>query len=725
VEIRRSVASFELRASVNWAIALLGILGALTLFVSDDIADPYRRNQVQLFGILLYGSVPAAWLLDRWNSWVGRWFVVAVSISMIGLAHIWLGMSAALTLVAIPTGLAAVLISLTGATVTAMGETALLLLLSHIVPREEFGTTLVPLTMVWVMLGLMYAVYRPTYQLAQWSWDYYCRAQTLFEEARNRRAELEQALDDLTQANRQLALAGERMAVLREIAEEAQKAKTAFVASVSHEFRTPLNMIIGLVSLMMEAPGIYAVALSPKMREDLRVVHRNCEHLSDMINDVLDLTQLEASRPVLYRESVDVREVIDSCMTAVKPLLENKQLSLQVVVPDGLPAVHGDRTRIRQVILNLMSNAARFTEEGGISVEVGRQDRSILVSVADTGPGIAPEDVERIFEPFYQGRGALYLDKGGSGLGLSISRQFVKLHGGQMWLESELGAGTTFFFTLPISPPVAPVARPGHQIKADWVWRERAFRAGQMISTDQLTNPRIIICDEVGGLCSELEHYSDEIEFVDARDWIQAVRELRECPAHAMLFNTQASDGLWSLVEMVKQAAPDMPVLACSVPRSAERATEAGALGYLIKPVTRADLEGAIQAVGRPVRRILVVDDDPDVLRLFTRLLHVCDDALEVVTVSSGRQALDELRGSVFDLVFLDVVMPNMDGWRVLELVHQDKRMRGVPIFFVSAQDPADQPLRSPFLLSTIGKGLPLGKLLSCSLEMSTLLLKP
>jgi signal transduction histidine kinase/CheY-like chemotaxis protein len=725
VEIRRSVASFELRASVNWAIALLGILGALTLFVSDDIADPYRRNQVQLFGILLYGSVPAAWLLDRWNSWVGRWFVVAVSISMIGLAHIWLGMSAALTLVAIPTGLAAVLISLTGATVTAMGETALLLLLSHIVPREEFGTTLVPLTMVWVMLGLMYAVYRPTYQLAQWSWDYYCRAQTLFEEARNRRAELEQALDDLTQANRQLALAGERMAVLREIAEEAQKAKTAFVASVSHEFRTPLNMIIGLVSLMMEAPGIYAVALSPKMREDLRVVHRNCEHLSDMINDVLDLTQLEASRPVLYRESVDVREVIDSCMTAVKPLLENKQLSLQVVVPDGLPAVHGDRTRIRQVILNLMSNAARFTEEGGISVEVGRQDRSILVSVADTGPGIAPEDVERIFEPFYQGRGALYLDKGGSGLGLSISRQFVKLHGGQMWLESELGAGTTFFFTLPISPPVAPVARPGHQIKADWVWRERAFRAGQMISTDQLTNPRIIICDEVGGLCSELEHYSDEIEFVDARDWIQAVRELRECPAHAMLFNTQASDGLWSLVEMVKQAAPDMPVLACSVPRSAERATEAGALGYLIKPVTRADLEGAIQAVGRPVRRILVVDDDPDVLRLFTRLLHVCDDALEVVTVSSGRQALDELRGSVFDLVFLDVVMPNMDGWRVLELVHQDERMRGVPIFFVSAQDPADQPLRSPFLLSTIGKGLPLGKLLSCSLEMSTLLLKP
>ena len=725
VKMSKSVASFELRVSVHWAIALLGILGAVTLFVSDGVADPYLRDRVQLFGILLYMSVPVAWLLDRWNSWVGRWFVVFASVAMIGLAHIWLGISAALTLVAIPTGLAAALISLTGATVTAVGETALLLLLSYVIPREELGATLIPLIMVWAMLGLMCVVYRPTYQLAQWSWDYYCRAQALFEEARNRRAELEQALDDLTQANRQLALAGERMAVLREIAEEAQKAKTAFVASVSHEFRTPLNMIIGLVSLMMEAPGIYAVALSPKMREDLKVVHRNCQHLSDMINDVLDLTQLEAGRPVLYRESVDVREVIDSCMTAVDPLLENKKLSLQVVFPDGLPAVHCDRTRIRQVILNLMSNAARFTEEGGISVAVGRQDQSILVSVADTGPGIAPEDVERIFEPFYQGRDALYRDKGGSGLGLSISRQFVKLHGGQMWLESELGVGTSFFFTLPISPPVDPVVRPGHQIKADWVWRERAFRAGQMVSTDQLTKPRIVICDEVGGLCPELAHYSDEVEFVDTRDWVQAARELRECPAHAMLLNTRASDGLWSLVETVKQAVPDMPVLACSVPRSTERATEAGALGYLIKPVTRADLEQAIQAVGRPVRRILVVDDDPDVLRLFTRMLHVCDDVLEVVTVSSGEQALDELRGSVFDLVFLDVVMPDMDGWQVLELVHQDGRISDVPIFFVSAQDPADQPLMSPFLLSTLGKGLSLGKLLSCSLEMSALLLKP
>ena len=134
----------------------------------------------------------------------------------------------------------------------------------------------------------MYATFRPMHQLSEWVQQYVERAERFLEEARDRKAELEQTMESLAHANRQLALAGERMAALRTIAEEAQKAKTAFVANVSHELRTPLNMIIGLVDLMVETPAIYDVVLSPKMREDLKVVHRNCEHLSNMINDVLD-----------------------------------------------------------------------------------------------------------------------------------------------------------------------------------------------------------------------------------------------------------------------------------------------------------------------------------------------------------------------------------------------------------------------------------------------------
>jgi CheY-like chemotaxis protein len=161
------------------------------------------------------------------------------------------------------------------------------------------------------------------------------------------------------------------------------------------------------------------------------------------------------------------------------------------------------------------------------------------------------------------------------------------------------------------------------------------------------------------------------------------------------------------------------------VPRATERAARAGAVGYLIKPVTSGDLREALQRVGRPVRRILVVDDDPDVLQLLRRMLRVCDDALEVVTVSSGREALDVLQATPFDLVILDVVMPEMDGWQVLERMRRDESTRDVPTFFLSAQDPADQPLRSAFLLATMAEGLSLGTLLDCSLGISALLLQP
>jgi len=555
--------------------------------------------------------------------------------------------------------------------------------------------------------------------------EYFDRTQRFLEEARDRKAELDQALESLAHANRQLALTSERTAALRRIAEKAQKAKTTFVANVSHEFRTPLNMIIGLVDIMVEAPELYAVALSPRMREDLEVVHRNCEHLSNMITDVLDLTRVEAGRLALHRERVNLQKIIDLAVAVVRPLLEKKQLAVQITVPNDLPEVYCDRTRIRQVILNLVSNAARFTEEGEITIQVVRQDQHVLVSVTDTGPGISQDDAERIFEPFCQGTSELWRDKGGSGLGLSISRQFVRLHGGRMWLESQLGGGTSFFFTLPISLSIEHIAGSGHQIREDWVWRERAFRTGQVVSAEQLVKPRVIICDETGALYPEFARYSDEVEFVDARELMQATQELRQCPAHALILNTATPDDLWPLVETAGQEAPGTPIVGCSVPRMVGCAIDAGALGHLIKPVTCADLEEAIQAVGKPVRRVLVVDDDPDVLRLFRRMLQVCDSTLEVATACSGEQAIVELRRTLPDLMLLDIVMLDMDGWQVLEAMNRDERIGDVPTFFVSAQDPADQPLVSRFLLATMNGGLPLGKLLTCSLEMSALLLKP
>jgi CheY-like chemotaxis protein len=234
----------------------------------------------------------------------------------------------------------------------------------------------------------------------------------------------------------------------------------------------------------------------------------------------------------------------------------------------------------------------------------------------------------------------------------------------------------------------------------------------------------MVVYDETGGLDSELMHYADKIEFVTLQDLSQCADVLRRCPAHALVINTAQHDHLCSLVGEVARQSPETPVIGCTVPRRALYARQRGALGHLVKPVTRSDLEQAIRAVGRPIRRVLVVDDEAEVLKLWTRTLRVYDRAIEVVTVSSGRQALDALEGSAPDLVLLDVAMPDMDGWQVLDRIRQDDRKRDIPVIVVSGVDPVDQPPESEVLLAAMGKGLSINCLLRCSLDLASHLLR-
>jgi CheY-like chemotaxis protein len=445
-----------------------------------------------------------------------------------------------------------------------------------------------------------------------------------------------------------------------------------------------------------------------------------------MVNDVLSLTQMEAGRLVLHREQVDLRQLIDSAVTAVRPLVEKKGLSLKVEISDDLPQVYCDATRIQQVILNLVSNAARFTVEGGITVRVKHEDQRVVVSVVDTGPGISAEDIEMIFEPFCQGSGDIWREKGGTGLGLSISKQFVQLHGGRMWLESEVGVGSSFMFELPASPPVEHIARPGHRIREEWMWRERAFlRTDRAGVADELAKPRLVVCDENGVLYSQFAGYVDQAEFIEAHDLEGAVEALQQCPAHALILNAARLETLWPQIEHMRAQISDTLIVGCSVRQSMAHALEAGAAGYLTKPVTRAQLEKAIQNLDRPVRQVLIVDDDPDVLRLFTRMLHVCDSTLSVTTASSGEQALKMTRSDPPDLVLLDVVMSGMDGWQVLDRLRGEDSTAEIPVLFVSAQDLVERPPESQLLVTALGEGFSISQLLQCSMTLPELLLTP
>jgi signal transduction histidine kinase/CheY-like chemotaxis protein len=681
-----------------------------------------------LFGLFLYASCAIMWLLNNYAPRVSQWFALLTLLAAVLLMNLWLGIRGAVALVALPVALAPSLISLPAAAATALAESLIVLVLRvHWRASPGLATIAVDLTAIWGTLACMYAAYLPMHRLLGWLEGYFGNTRRSVEETRDQTAELKEAIERLRNANRQLALANERTADLRAIAEEAQLAKTAFVSNVSHEFRTPLNMIIGLVDLIMERPEMYSVVLSPEMRDDLRVIHRNCEHLSSMIDDVLDLTRVEAGHVALKRERVDLKGIIEDSVEAVHPLLKKKHLSLEIAVPDDLPLVYCDRTRIQQVVLNLVSNAVRFTDEGEIAIEVTGQEDEVLVSVADTGRGISSEDKERIFEPFYQTTGSdnFWDRKEGSGLGLSISKRFVTLHGGRMWLESELGRGSTFCFSLPVSAPMERAVRAEHLIMEDWVWRERAFRTDGTMDPDELAKPRIVICDEAAVLYPQLARYSDRIEFVETRDLTELRQELGQSIAHAVIINAKRLECLWPLVESAKQETAEMPILGSCVPDHIEQALSAGALGYLVKPVTRADLAEAVGAVDRDVRRVLVVDDSPDALRLFSRMLSTWDEDLDVVTASSGAQALEELRRTPPDLMLLDIVMPGMNGWQVLERMNQDEAIEKIPTYIISAQDPGNEPPSSRILLATIGGGIGLDRLLRCALDVSANLVKP
>lgn len=725
--MERDKSSFEgeLRISPKPVLALLGLMACLLYASAELIVARWTLvNRVLSLSLILLGVSLASWMLHNWRPLLGRWATVASVVVAIYAAHRILAIPEILTLVVLPVALATPLISFAASGAMAVMTSILLALLAWRQAEAVTPATLVIAYLgIWSALGITYATHQPIHRLVAWLEAYFERGQAFLEEARDRKAALEQALESYTNANRQLMLAHERMRALRTVAEEAQRAKAAFVANVSHEFRTPLNMIIGLVDLMMESPEIYTVVLSPAMREDLQVIHRNCEHLSDMINDVLDLTRMEAGRLALRRERVDLTTIIDNSLAAVRPLLDKKRLDFEINVPETLPEVYCDRTRAQQVILNLVSNATRFTDAGRITVNVAMNEHEVTVSVQDTGTGIPPEDVETIFEPFEQGK--LWHGTGGSGLGLSVSKRFVELHGGKMWLESQVGVGTTFFFTLPISPPLPHTVSSGHNIRSDWVWREPAFKASRASYSDDLVRPRIVVYDAEGEMKTWFDHYADEVELLKVGALEQVFELLEQSPAHAVVVNAPKPDALWTMIEKVQNKTQGTPIIGCTMSHAPERAVEAGAAGHLIKPVTRADLTSIIESVGAPVQRVLIVDDDPDVLQLFTRMLHVDHPNVSVTTAQDGASALAHLADAPPDIVLLDIVMTDISGWEVLTAIKNDTEIPEIPVFMVSAQDPVDHPPLSDMLVATIDGGIPMSKVLRGAQALSKFLLEP
>ncbi|MFN2127127.1 MAG: sensor histidine kinase, partial [Anaerolineales bacterium] len=225
------------------------------------------------------------------------------------------------------------------------------------------------------------------------------------------------------------------------------KHKSEFLANMSHELRTPLNAILGYTELIID--NIYG-DVTDKIKDVLERVEKNGQHLLNLINDVLDLSKIEAGRLYLSLNDYSIQDVIQTVFISVEALAGEKNLELKMKVSEGLKTGKGDEQRIAQVILNLVGNAIKFTEQGKIEVNATVSNESFLISVSDTGPGLSETDQKKIFDEFQQADNSSTRAKGGTGLGLSISKKIVEMHGGRIWVDSILGKGSTFSFTLPI-----------------------------------------------------------------------------------------------------------------------------------------------------------------------------------------------------------------------------------------------------------------------------------
>ena len=597
--------------------------------------------------------------------------------------------------------------------------------------------------------GLLgWATGRVLLTVTQWSLYSYEQAREKMEQAREQRVELKQIQEDLLQANRELTRLSDRLRAMHQFAEEARRAKEEFVANVSHELRTPLNMIIGFSEMITQSPQVYGDKLPTALLADISAIQRSSEHLTRLVDDVLDLSQIEAGRMALSKEWTSLQAIIDAATLAVRPLYESKDLYLELDVSPDLPPVFCDSTRIRQVVLNLLSNAGRFTEQGGVRIEARREKDEIAVSVTDTGTGIAPEDQERLFEPFQQVDGSTRRRHGGSGLGLSISRRFVEMHGGKMWLESpsadsvrvsqdahtedspqslsetgDGGPGTTFHFTLPLETPL-PRAIASGDGALRWFspHMRHAPRTRQSKAPEPKVVPRFVLLEKGESLQRLFSRYMDNTESVSVQDIEGATVELSRSPAQALVMNAPLLKEMPFPMERLTELPYGTPAMTCWVPGQNEAARQLGVVRYLVKPITREVLLSSLEEVGEEVRDVLLVDDNLQALQLFARMLSSSQRNYRVLRATSGQQALGMLRERRPDVMMLDLVMADMDGFQVLSEKSRDPDIREIPVIVISAKDPLGEPIVSPALTVTRSGGLSVHDLLACIRAISEVL---
>jgi len=471
----------------------------------------------------------------------------------------------------------------------------------------------------------------------------------------------------------------------RRLAEEADRLKSRFLSMVSHELRTPLVLLVGLSEMMLRArTGDSRPPLPEPYRQDLARIHVSAQQLDGLVRDVLDLTRSQMGQLRLAKEPLDLAQVLRAVALVGEQMARGKGLAWRAEIPDCLPLVSGDPARLRQVTLNLVANAVKFTTSGQVELRAEAGDGAITVFVSDTGVGVPQVEQEAIFDEFRQSERTAARGYGGLGIGLAICRELVELHGGQIGVSSsgEEEGGSTFFFTLPVHGDQA-VGEPGPAAGAQVVLL-LTEHASDDASAAHAAGPR---------LREHLVRQGFQVESLsidESADWLARVIAL--APGALVLDCQPASTRGWQLIETLKRhpATQDIPVLFYALQEDVAGAMLA--LDHLTKPVSAAVLAHAVQRHGlaadecSDARTILVVDDDPAVREMHTRVVQTALAGCRTLQASNGRMALETMHRARPALVLLDLMMPELDGMGVLAAMQEDEKLRGIPVIVLTGQ---------------------------------------
>ena len=458
--------------------------------------------------------------------------------------------------------------------------------------------------------------------------------------------------------------------------------KSQFLANMSHELRTPLNSIIGFSRVMLK--GIDG-PLTELQEQDLTTIYNSGQHLLGLINNILDLSKIEAGKMEIQPEYMDVYETIDTVISTGRGLVKDKPVEIIRDVEEGLPEVYGDPMRVRQVLLNLVSNAAKFTNEGSITVRARRRPYSpetgepprVQIDVIDTGIGIAREDMHKLFQAFSQVDGSTTRQVGGTGLGLTISRQFVEMMGGRIWVESEVGKGSTFSFTVPIFPPGSP---------------ESEIILASEFDDDR---PLILAVDDEQGVLELYARYLEKagygiVGLNNATDLLEHVREIR--PAAIVMDVYLPGKSGWEAIAELKQAedTADIPIIVSSIEERSPNGYEHLIAGYLVKPVIEDDL---LAALSRATSRLVASLNDVLILDADRSFAVAAADVLaeafgcNIRMHNTGLAGLEALHEHHPDLLIVDPDLPDMDGYGLLAALRTQEGYEHLPIVVISRRE--------------------------------------